>query len=208
MGRGRKGPIDQSLKKPKIKKDKARGADWGIIPPPYKQKKYPLLLSEDVIAEMKKMSPQKVMDILLPNKNVNRERQQVHTSKMVSVSNNWQLSEGINNCQLSEGIKKLPQELREKIYNEYITIKLSQRAALGWDKVNAAIAEAPFCEHNKQIVKILFCNKCSGCLRNGLCNLCCRNGVKHFLGYPVYDENDYDEVFKKSFYSSWCGAVA
>ena len=39
------------------------------------------------------------------------------------------------NCLLSEGIKKLPTELREKIYNEYITIKLSQRKALGLDKV-------------------------------------------------------------------------
>ena len=107
-----------------------------------------------------------------------------------------------------EAVQKLPPQLREKIYKYYLTIKLIQRASLGWDKVNAAIAEAPFCEHNQQIVKILFCNKCRGCLRNGLCNLCRRNGVKHFLGYSVYDENDYSEVFKKSFYSSWCGAVA
>ena len=105
-------------------------------------------------------------------------------------------------------IKTLPIELREEIYKEYIKIKLRQRKALGWDEVNEAIAEAPFCEHNEQIVKVLFCYKCSGCMRNGLCNLCRRNGVKHFLGYPIYDENDYDEVFKKSFYSSWCGAVA
>ena len=111
-------------------------------------------------------------------------------------------------CQLTEYIKKLPPELREKIFKEFLTIKLSQRKALGWDEVNYAIAEAPFCEHNEQIVKVLFCYKCSGCLRNGLCNLCHRNGVKPFLGYPIYDENDYDEVFKKSFYKSWSGAVA
>ena len=170
MGRGRNGPAEQSIKKPKGLK--CSGEDLLLFRPRCKQEKSaPLLLSEDVIAEMKKMSPQKVMDILLPNKNVNRKRQQVHTPKMVSVSNNWQLSEGINNYQLSEGIKKLPPELREKIYNEYITIKLSQRKALGWDKVNDAIAEAPFCKHNEQIVKILFCKKCHGCLRNGLCNL-------------------------------------
>ena len=107
-----------------------------------------------------------------------------------------------------EAIQKLPIELREKIYKEFLTIKLRQRSALGWDKVNYAIAEAPFCEHNEQIVKVLFCHKCSYCRRNGLCNLCRRNEVKHFLGYPIYDEDDYDEVFKKSFYSSWCGAVA
>ena len=106
-----------------------------------------------------------------------------------------------------ELIKTLPPELREAIYKEYIKIKLRQRKALGWDKVNYAIAEAPFCEHNEQIVKVLFCYKCNGCPRNGLCNLCRRNRVKHFLGYPIYDEDDYDEVFKKSFYSSWCGTV-
>ena len=107
-----------------------------------------------------------------------------------------------------ELIKTLPIELREEIYKEYIKIKLRQRAALGWDEVNAAIAEAPVCEHNQQIVKVLFCYKCSGCMRNNLCYLCHRNGVRHFLGYPIYDEDDYDEVFKKSFDSSWCGAVA
>ena len=112
------------------------------------------------------------------------------------------------NCLLSEGIKKLPTELREKIYNEYITIKLSQRKALGWDKVNDAIAKAPFCEHNEQIVKVLFCHKCRYCRRNGLCHMCSKNRVEHFLGYSVYNENDYDEVFKKSYNYSWCGAVA
>ena len=107
-----------------------------------------------------------------------------------------------------EAIQKLPPELSKKIYKEYINIKLRQRADLGWDKVNDAITKAPFCEHNEQIVKVLFCHKCRDCRRNGLCNMCSKNGVEHFLGYPVYDANDYDEVFKKSFYSSWCGAVA
>ena len=107
-----------------------------------------------------------------------------------------------------EAIQQLPLELREKIYKEYLTIKLRQRSALGWDKVNYAIAEAPFCEHNEQIVKVLFCYKCRGCLRNGLCNMCSKNGVKHFLGYPVYDADYYDEIFKKSYNSSWCGTVA
>ena len=41
-----------------------------------------------------------------------------------------------------ELIKTLPPELREEIYKEYIKIKLRQRKALGWDEVNAAIAEA------------------------------------------------------------------
>ena len=107
-----------------------------------------------------------------------------------------------------ELLKTLPPELREQIYKEYIKIKLRQRTALGWDEVNAAISEAPFCEHNEQIVKVLFCYKCRGCLRNGLCNMCSKNGVKHFLGYPVYDKDDYDKVFNKSYNSSWCGTIA
>ena len=107
-----------------------------------------------------------------------------------------------------EAIQILPPELREKNYKEYIKIKLRERANLGWDEVNAAIAEAPFCEHNKQIVKVLFCYKCGHCMRNYLCNLCRRNGVNHYLGYPVYDEDDYYEVFKKSYNTSWCRAVA
>ena len=96
-----------------------------------------------------------------------------------------------------EAVQKLPPELSKKIYKEHITIKLRQRADLGWDKVNDAITKEPFCEHNEQIVKVLFCHKCRDCRRNGLCNMCRKNGVEHFLGYPVYYENDYDDVFKK-----------
>ena len=106
-----------------------------------------------------------------------------------------------------EAIKTLPQEIREKIYKEFLTIKIRQRKALGWDKMNYAITEAPFCEHNEQIVKVLFCHKCRYCRRNGLCHMCSKNGVEHFLGYPVFDENDFDEIFKKTNYSSWCGTV-
>ena len=198
MGRGRKGIIDQSTKKPKINKDKIRGPDWGLISSHYKHKKYPLLLSEDVIAEMKQMNPQKLMDILLPN-NVNRGISSQRDENKVSVSNKFQLT---------EAIKTLPPELREKIYKEYIKIKLRERADLGWDEVNAAIKEAPFCDHNQQIVKVLFCYKCGHCRRNYLCNLCRRNGANHYLGYPIYDEDDYDECFKKTYKTSWCGAVA
>ena len=106
-----------------------------------------------------------------------------------------------------ELIQSLPSELREQIYKEYIKIKLwqrkilgwdevreqiskecikmklRQRKALGWDEVHAAIHEAPFCDRNEQIVRVLFCYKCSGiCMRNNLCNLCHRNGVNHYVG--------------------------
>ena len=103
-----------------------------------------------------------------------------------------------------ELIQSLPPELREKIYKEYIKIKLSQRKALGWDKAHAVITAAPFCERNQQIVKILFCHKCDSCIRNGICKLCSRKGDRHYPGFPIYDKNDYIEVFKNSFELSWC----
>ena len=80
-------------------------------------------LSEGLIAEMKKMSPQNLMNIILTNKNVNRKSKQVYMQKMVSRS---------NNCQLSEGIQKLTQELCKEINKENLNKKLSQRKALGW----------------------------------------------------------------------------
>ena len=69
MGRGRSGITDQSRKKPKIGKNKRRGGtDFEIFNSPhYKQENRPPLLLDDVIAQMKKMSPQDVMNILLPN---------------------------------------------------------------------------------------------------------------------------------------------
>ena len=195
MGRGRnKGPIDQSTKKLKVRKNKERGDNWPLFQPHRieENKELPILVSEELLAEMKKMTPQELMNILLPdNKN--------------NVSST---SEKKNNCQLTDAIQMLPTELREIIYKEFIKIKLRERKALGWDEVNRAIIEAPVCDHNQQIVKVLFCYKCGHCKRNYLCNLCKRNGVRHYLGYPIYDEDDYDECFKKSWYDRWCGAVA
>ena len=192
MGRGRNyGPIDQSVKKPKVAKNKTRG-DLQVF---YQHiigenTELPILVSEELLAEMKKMSSQELMNILLPDN-----------------ANNVSLTSEKNKCQLTDAIQILPPEISEIIYKEYIKIKLRERADLGWDEVNSAIKEAPFCDHNEQIVKVLFCYKCGHCMRNYLCNLCKRNGVRHYLGYPIYDENDYDECFKKSWYDSWCGAV-
>ena len=55
-----------------------------------------------------------------------------------------------NNCQLSEAIYNLPPELREKIYQEYLKIKLRQREALGWNEVHEALENAPFCEKQEE----------------------------------------------------------
>ena len=50
-------------------------------------------------------------------------------------------------CELSDVIQNLPPELCEIIYKEYITIKLKQRAALGWDKVHQHFSKVPFCHY-------------------------------------------------------------
>ena len=195
MGRSRKGIIEQSSKKPKAQKNRERGFIWGlhkIDNPHYENTELPILVSEELLAEMKKMSSQELMNILLPDN-----------------ANNVSLTSEKKNCQLTDAIQILPPELREKIYKEYIKIKLRERKALGWDEVHVAIKEAPFCEHYQQIVKVLFCHKCTNCHRNYLCNLCHEKTPRnHYLGYPIYDENDYDECFKKSWYDRWCGVVA
>ena len=102
-----------------------------------------------------------------------------------------------NNCQVTEAIQSLPPELCEIIYKEYLAIKLRQRAALGWNEVHKTLKEAPFCEKQGRIVNVLFCRKCVTCGKNGLCYACNKNGVYHYLGYPVFDFNDYDEIFQK-----------
>ena len=84
MGRGRKGPIDQSSKKPKIGKNKIRGGNYGVIPRNNKQN-YPILLSEDLIEDMKKMSPQYLMNTL-----INPEEQN-YRSFLLSEGQDYQL---------------------------------------------------------------------------------------------------------------------
>ena len=42
----------------------------------------------------------------------------------------------------TELIKKLPPGLRQKIYKEFLKIKLRERRDMGWDKVNGAITGA------------------------------------------------------------------
>ena len=69
MGRGRNnGPIDQSTKKPKVRKNKER-VDCSLFQPHRieENKELPILVSEELLAEMKKMSPQELMNNLLPD---------------------------------------------------------------------------------------------------------------------------------------------
>ena len=160
----------------------------------------------ELLTAMKTMIPQDLKNTLIqPEEEEQEQQEEVDLTDMEEYDLTGSEK---NKCQLTDAIQILPPEIREIIYKEYIKIKLRERADLGWDEVNAAIKEAPFCDHNQQIVKVLFCYKCGHCMRNYLCNLCKRNGVNHYLGYPIYDEDDYDECFKKYYKTSWCGAVA
>ena len=72
MGRGRRGPIDQSSKKPKIGKNKERGGNWKMynIRHHHYEKDNSQFLSEGLIAEMKQMRPQDLMNILIGDEEI------------------------------------------------------------------------------------------------------------------------------------------
>jgi len=77
-----------------------------------------------------------------------------------------------SDVQLSEAIQNLPPELREKIYKDYVTIKLCQRAALGWDKIHEHISKLPFCQYMQQIVPMIICFEYPDCYFDGCCFPC------------------------------------
>ena len=181
MGRGRdNGPVDQSTKKPKVIKNKERGDNWVLFKPNSigENTELPILVSEELLAEMKKMTPQELMNILLPDN-----------------ANNVSLTSEKKNCQLTDAIQILPPELREKIYKEFIKNQLRQREALGWEKVNKSILTAPFCEYQQRIVRLFFYSRGRGLWRD-CCVTCYRkNKERHLL--DNYDEEEYEECFQK-----------
>ena len=71
MGRGRSGVTNQSMRKPKVRKNKQKGRpNFEIFHSPPAKLEHPpmpILVSEELLAEMKKMSPQDVINLLLPS---------------------------------------------------------------------------------------------------------------------------------------------
>ena len=67
MERGRNVPLDQSQKKPKIRKDKERGEYyrwWRFhVPKDYKNTNS-VLLADNVVNDMKRMNPQQLVEFL------------------------------------------------------------------------------------------------------------------------------------------------
>ena len=98
--------------------------------------------------------------------------------------------------EISDQIKNLPPEIREIILKEYISIKISEREDMGWNDVHFQLSEAPFCDVQKQIVRVSWCRKCNICGLDGLCALCLYlEGKKHHIDNPFC----FDSVFWKAF---------
>ena len=198
MGRGRNGPIDQSIKKPKISKNKVRGGNLEMFHPHYKQEHHdPLFLSEGLLAEMKKMSPQNLMNILLPN-NVNRNISYSFKKKRQPCYIGRKSEMVVRNAlTVTEAIKRLPPELREKTFKHYLAMKIWERNEMGWNKIHGQLMEGPFCDKQGMFSKIFICSKCNECERTGLCVLCLKNNVQHYLVEDRWDVNDFEEKFLK-----------
>ena len=77
-----------------------------------------------------------------------------------------------NALTVTESIQILPPELREKIFKHYLTIKLKQKAALGWGKVHEHISKLPFCHKRQRIVRMIICFDYMNCRFEGCCYPC------------------------------------
>ena len=217
MGRGRdNGPVDQSTKKPKVRKNKERGDNWALFKTNSigENTELPILVSEELLAEMKKMTPQELMNILLPdNKN--------NVSSTSEKKNNCQLTDAIqilptgypiydeddyeecfikswndslceslaNKCIMANTlIKKPPIELPEKMRKEYNKIKLKERKDLGWGEVHKELEKIPFCKRRERLVKVMFCLEHLNCGVDGICLPCMRkSNINHYV-FPDIDE--------------------
>ena len=68
MGRGRSGVTNQSMRKPKVSKNKQKGRPkFEIFHSPLAKQERPPMPIDHIVAQMKKMSPQDVMNLLLPS---------------------------------------------------------------------------------------------------------------------------------------------
>lgn len=68
-----------------------------------------------------------------------------------------------------------------------------QRAALGWDEVHQALQELPSTKNENESSKSCFVGNATLGSGRG-CVPMYQKRVFHYLGYPVFDVCDYDEV--------------
>ena len=96
------------------------------------------------------------------------------------------MAAGFNNCQIMEAIQSLPPELREIIYKHFLTIKLRELAALGWDLVHDELLIQPFCSEMERLVHIIVCIAYMHCCQGGCCYPCYKQEqILHGLTIPV-----------------------
>jgi len=81
------------------------------------------------------------------------------------------MAAGFNNCQITEAIQNLSPELREIIYKHFLTIKLREREALGWNLVHELLKQ-PFCSEMERLVHIIACVTYMHCCCGGCCYPC------------------------------------
>jgi len=88
-------------------------------------------------------------------------------------------------------------EIREKIYKEFVAIKIRERKEMGWNELHNDIEEAPFCEKLQRITKVCYCRNCTSCRINGCCYECLKKGENHYLDFPYPTFETYNENFQK-----------
>ena len=65
MGRGRSGITDQSMRKPKIGKNRRRGTNFEIYHSPSEQENSQPIILADLVAQMRTMSEEEVRELLI-----------------------------------------------------------------------------------------------------------------------------------------------
>ena len=86
-------------------------------------------------------------------------------------------------------VQNLPFELQERIREELMSIKITQRSALSWDKIHQELQETPFCQERQSLVKVWLCFECTRCEIDGLCKASSKEGFYH-KAFP--DINEYN----------------
>ena len=110
------------------------------------------------------------------------------------------LNRNLPQITISEVIKNLPSEIIEIIYKEYLTLKMKQRSALGWNEIHDELLKAPLCKYRDLVVNIAVSDGCDSCVRDGLCYACAKEEIFH---YPSLQHLDGCGYFNENFCKVW-----
>ena len=71
--------------------------------------------------------------------------------------------------------------------------RLSSNWERFWNNIfEKELIEGPFCEKQGRFSKIFICRKCNDCGLTGLCVLCFKNNVKHYLAEDVISDSQFN----------------